>query len=142
MTLNGSRYVLVEFLPTVPYHTLFYGLRQLLLAGYVPVLAHMERYLCLRIQENLYDLLGCGCKLQMNYECLSGSRFSQEVRWCRRQVKQGKIHLLATDMHRADSRPPRIRKTMEWLESHVDSELIEQMTYGNPNRIIENKKMD
>ena len=48
LTLAGSRYVLVEFDPGVSYRQLYQGVRKLIMARYVPVLAHVERYLCLR----------------------------------------------------------------------------------------------
>ena len=44
LTLAGSRYVLVEFSPDCIYSQLFYGLSELIRGGYLPVLAHFERY--------------------------------------------------------------------------------------------------
>lgn len=140
-TMAGSRYVLVEFDPGVPYQKLFRGLRKLAGAGYVPVLAHMERYGCLREEKNLRDLLGCGCLLQMNYESLQGPWFREKVRWCRKQVLEGRIHLLGTDMHRMDFRPPRITEAFQWLDGHISAEGIERMTWTNPMRIINNENI-
>ena len=48
LTLADTRYVLVEFMPEVPYSTLFAAVRELRMAGYVPILAHVERYHVLR----------------------------------------------------------------------------------------------
>lgn len=141
LTMAGSRYVLVEFDPLVPYQTLFRGLRRLLSSGYIPILAHFERYACLRQEKNLEDLEGCGCKLQMNYESLQGSLFSKDLRWCRKQVQQGRVHLLGTDMHRLDYRPPEMDAAMRWLQGHVDGRVINQMVYENPRCIIKNKQM-
>ena len=44
LTMAGSRYVLIEFLPNVSYSRLYQRLRQLQGAGYIPILAHAERY--------------------------------------------------------------------------------------------------
>lgn len=38
LTLADTRYVLVEFMPEVPYSTLFAAVRELRMAGYVPIL--------------------------------------------------------------------------------------------------------
>lgn len=141
LTLNDSRYALIEFQPEVSYQMLYRGVRQLLLSGHIPVLAHMERYLCLRNAKNLADLMGSGCKLQMNYESIYGSRFNPDVRWCRQQILRGRIHLLGTDMHRMDYRPPELKKAMRWLTDHVDAETVGRMTYQNPLRIINNEQM-
>ena len=43
LTMAGSRYVLIEFLPNVSYSRLYQRLRQLQGAGYIPILAHAER---------------------------------------------------------------------------------------------------
>ncbi len=142
LTLAGSRYVLVEFEPMVPYQTLYRGIRKLTSAGYVPVLAHMERYLCLRQERNLEDLEGSGCIFQMNYGSLEGSWLHREVRWCRKQAVLGRIQLLGTDMHRMDYRPPEITGAFKWLEGHVSQELVDRMTWKNPMHLIRDEKIN
>lgn len=141
LTMAGSRYVLVEFDPGAAYSKLHQGIRGLLQAGYVPVLAHMERYLCLRQKENLEDLTGSGCLFQMNYESLAGSLLDREIRWCRRQVSLGKIQFLGTDMHRTDYRPPELKAALRWLERHVDQELLKAMCFENPMHMIRDEKI-
>lgn len=134
-TLAGGRFILIEFNPSVSYRSLFQGVRKLQMAGYKPVLAHIERYGCLR-QAGLEDLISGGCFLQMNYDSLCGRFYQSEVRWCRRQVEEGKIHVLASDMHRMDYRPPEIENALGWLERHINPERLEQMLYQNPFEII------
>lgn len=141
-TLADSSYVLVEFGEADPYGVIFNGIRILLNSGYVPILAHMERYSCLRKDGAMRELLKCGCLFQMNYDSLQGSRFDGEVRWCRRQVANGWIHLLGTDMHRIDYRPPDVEGALRWLERHVEEELLEAMLCGNSLCIINNDRID
>ncbi|MGN0158876.1 MAG: CpsB/CapC family capsule biosynthesis tyrosine phosphatase [Brotaphodocola sp.] len=140
MTMAGSRYVLVEFETSVSYKRLLQAIRKLSIAGYKPILAHMERYGCLR-KAGVGELLACGCALQMNYESLEGHWFSPEVRWCRNQIKKGSIHLLGTDMHRLSHRPPRIEKAWKWLETHISPEEVKRMTYANPVHIINDERL-
>lgn len=141
LTMAGSRYVLVEFDTGVSFQTLNRAIRQLLTARYVPVIAHMERYACLRDEKNLQEVYGSGCLMQMNYESLVGHWFSSEVRWCRKQVKDGHIHFLGTDMHRTDYRPPEISKAMEWLKDNIDRHARRDLTYQNALRMIKNEKI-
>ncbi|MCD8082709.1 MAG: protein tyrosine phosphatase [Clostridiales bacterium] len=136
LSMAGSRYVLVEFDPSVSYQTLYGGTRRLQLAGYVPILAHYERYVCLRREVNLSDLARSGCRLQMNFESLSGSLFDRDVRWCRRQFKEQRIDFMGTDMHRLDFRPPRIRDSLEWMQRNSDDAYLERLVYGNAARIL------
>lgn len=142
LTLAGSRYALVEFEPVTPYETVFRGIRKLCQSGYVPVLAHMERYICLRTERNLADLEGSGCLFQMNYESLEGNPLRKDVRWCRKQVMLGRIQLLGTDMHRLDFRPPETSRAQKWLTTHVSSDMLEQMMYRNPMHIINDEKIN
>lgn len=142
LTLAGSRYALVEFEPVTPYETVFRGIRKLCQSGYVPVLAHMERYICLRTERNLADLEGSGCLFQMNYESLEGNPLRKDVRWCRKQVMLGRIQLLGTDMHRLDFRPPETSRAQKWLTTHVSSDMQEQMMYRNPMHIINDEKIN
>lgn len=137
-TLAESSYVLVEFGPEVPYSYLFRGIRRIVNSGYIPILAHIERYACLHIKQNLEDLEGSGCLFQMNFDSLQGHWYQADVRWCREQVLEHRISLLATDMHRLDFRPPDIRRAMVWLKAHVDPEDLKKMLYENPMKIIEN----
>jgi protein-tyrosine phosphatase len=136
LTLAGSRYVLVEFDPGTSWQTMQRGIRQLGFAGYIPVLAHMERYACLREGDRVDELLSLGCKMQMNYDSLEGHWYQSEPRWCRRQIKEGKIHLLGTDMHRMDFRPPKIEPAIRWMEKHISPSDIERLTRGNAVRIL------
>ena len=138
-TLAGSRYVLVEFDNGVSYQTINRAIRHLITSGYLPILAHMERYHCLREKKYLDNLLSSGCYLQMNYESLEGHWFQSEVRRCRNLVKEGTIDFLGTDLHRVDYRPPEIGKAMEWLEKHVDADVIRRITYENAQCVIQNK---
>lgn len=138
-TLVKSPYVMVEFDPKVSYGYLFRGIRRLIDEGYIPVLAHFERYLCLREEKNLLDLHSCGCLLQMNYDSLKGRWFQTDVRWCRKQITENRVYLMGTDMHRLDFRPPDIEGPLRWLEDHVDSAVLKKMLYENPMKIIQYK---
>lgn len=143
-TLAGSSYVLVEFDETVPYEEMLRGIRALMNAGYRSVLAHMERYPCLRKKDAMEELSGNGCIFQMNYDSLQsrGLLSCKEVLWCRRQVKDGRIKLLGTDMHGIDHRTPDIREAMQWLEGHVEEETLDNILFRNPLCIINDEGID
>lgn len=136
LTLAGSRYVLVEFAPSVSYPAMFRAMRRISGSGHIPVLAHMERYPCLREEGRVQELRSCGCLMQMNYDSLKGFRFQREARWCRRQVLEGRVHVLGTDMHREDFRPPRIGEALRWLSANLSREQFEALTFSNARSMI------
>ncbi len=135
-TMAGSRYVLVEYDTGVSFQTLCRGQRQLMDAGYIPVLAHLERYGCLYEKGRVEELIRQGSKMQMNYESLTGGFFDRQLRWCRRQVLEGHIHLLGSDMHRLDFRPPEITGALLWLEKHTEAGARDLLVRKNAERII------
>lgn len=142
LTLAASRYVLVEFDPGVAYQVLYQGIRRLTMARFVPVLAHVERYRCMYEKHNFKEVAQCDCRFQMNYDSLAGPFWDSRVRWCREQVEEGNIHLLATDMHRMDFRKPDLAKPVAWLSKHVDEKKLKAMVWDNPHAIIKNERME
>ena len=44
LTMNGTRYVLVEFATSDAYSHIYRAVQDFVYAGYIPILAHVERY--------------------------------------------------------------------------------------------------
>ncbi|MDO5416761.1 MAG: hypothetical protein Q4F29_06140 [Lachnospiraceae bacterium] len=136
LTLAGSRFVLVEFSTEVSWSYLYQAVRKLSQAGYLPIIAHVERYPTLRQAGRLKELKEAGARLQMNFRSLQGSILNQRTRWCRNVVLEGSIHYLATDMHNTDSRRPEIDKTAEWLLKKGGMRLLRKLTEKNQEEIL------
>ncbi len=140
LTLADSSYILVEYRPSVSYRTLFESLRTLRMAGYLPILAHAERYAALR-KEGLCELRESGILIQMNYASIGRSLFQKDERWCRKQLKEGYIDFLGTDMHNTNRRPPRIQEAMKWLASHLSEEELVQLCQIHGSRVAANQNI-
>lgn len=140
LTMCGSNYVLIEFPPLVTYSRLFQGLRKIILARYIPILAHMERYRCLREKGRVDELIISGCVLQMNYCSIVGNRFNSEVRWCRCQIQQEHIHMLATDMHHLNERTPEIEKAVTWIKKNCSMGLYQKLVSNNAQSLLKKRK--
>lgn len=139
LTLAKSRYVLVEFSVKEEYRYLYQGLGQLLRAGYAPILAHVERYLCLsKKKDRLMELIEQGCYLQMNSSSLIGGIFDTEAAYNRKLFEQGMIHLVGSDSHDSRVRIPRMISAVEALKKKCDEELIRKVFLDNPVKIIKN----
>lgn len=114
LTLDGSQYVLVEFEPQVPYMKTYQAVRKLTMVGYIPIIAHVGRYACLREDSNMSELVQCDYRLQMNFNSLKGnSTLDKEVRWCRKQVMRNRVYCLGTGIHRMDCREPDIEENFQ-----------------------------
>ena len=147
LTLAGSRYVLTEFLPTSSWSQIERAVRELTMAGYLPVLAHIERYQCLREKGRLEELMKEGAYLQMNYGSLTKLSHFWKIRerldrrWCRRTLLAGYISFLGTDMHGNRHRVPNSAKAIAWIRKKGGSELARQLSIENPEKIILDEKL-
>ncbi len=136
LTLADSRYVLIEFLPNIPYSILYRSIREMVAARYRPVLAHVERYGALRVDGRIEELYDAGAYMQMNYRPVGGRWFDETTRWCRRMLKAGNIHFLGTDMHNTDGRRPQTREAMLWMAKHIEREDVAGMCYKNAQAVL------
>lgn len=142
LTMNGTRYVLVEFSPSVSYLELQQAVREFVVSGYVPVLAHIERYEVLRKNDQKIDeLIERGAYMQMNYGSIAGggmTAFAAE-NWCRKQIANGRIHMMGSDMHRVDMRPPELERPLKWLQSKGYLELLTDI---NPRHMLNDEPLE
>ena len=138
MTLADSRYVLVEFMPWVPYSEMQRCVRTLTQEQYRPIFAHVERYEVLREEGRPEELVDMGALLQMNYRRISGKWYEETTRWCRKMLKQEKIHFLGTDMHNTKTRRPSIDDAYVWMDKHLEPSYLKKICYRN-QKIILNK---
>lgn len=136
LSLAASRYILVEFHNSISLSKLLQDIRKMVMAGFFPVLAHVERYQSIRKKGVVEELTEAGCYMQMNYESLKGRIPNQDTLWCRREVLKGSIHFLGTDMHHLKYRTPEIIRVLKWLKRHCGKEQFDRMTRHNAKNIL------
>ncbi len=134
-TLHDSRYFLLE----PPHHVapprLADTVFDLLAAGYVPVITHPERLSWIEDHyETFVELARKGAWLQVTAGSLTG-RFGKAARyWAERLLDEGWVHILATDAHGVDRRPPLLaegqRVAERWLGAGEALHLVETRPQG------------
>lgn len=140
MTLAESNYALVEFSIRASYDTIYNGIKSLILAGYAPILAHVERYQCLKKEEDLImELIELGAYIQMNSNSLQGSFMDKEASYNRKLFSRGLIHFIGSDCHDAKYRTPKMESTVKILSKKIDKQLLNRVFQDNPQKIL-NKK--
>ena len=137
LTMADTRYVLVEFSPTVTFHYLSHAMDELLMAGYYPILAHAERYQC--ISDNLDkidDLVDEGVYIQIN----ANSFLTHPKKKALIQlVKDGVIHFIGTDCHRTDWRPVNLQAACRYLADLIDRNDYRRIFFENPQKLLNNE---
>jgi len=141
---NTGHYILVEF----PFNLILPGTRdvlfQLFLNGITPVLAHPERNLALqRNPDILSDLVAMGCLVQLTAMSITGELGHDAMQYSHFLLRQRQAHVIATDSHNAESRPPILSSAVE-VTAHIlgDTEAAEAMVTENPQQILNGKPLD
>lgn len=138
LTINHTKYMLVEMPFTHRPTYLEEALFQIQLQGITPVLAHPERIHT--IQENP-DLLAEFVSRGMLSQVTAGSvvgHFGEDVRQFTVELMQrGLVHVLASDTHFADGpRSPLLQPGMQAAAEIVGEERARQMVFDTPKAIL------
>ena len=142
LTLNGSRYPLVEFDFQGSGETQTLLLRELCDAGYRPLVAHPERYAYVQRDPRLINgWFKMGCLMQVNRGSLLG-RFGRNVQAMAVElVERGFATAVATDAHSCRSRTPWMRDIREVLTREVSPLCAKTLLRDNPLRILKNERL-
>lgn len=105
-TLNGTQYVLLDFSAGEKIATVHRGLEELLGAGYVPILAHAERYSNLRSLQDLYEFRENGVLIQIDIQSLCRGFGWRVQRRCHAILREGLADFASSDAHNLTDRPP------------------------------------
>lgn len=136
-TLNGSRYLLVDFSDDVSLYTITKALDQLLNAGYTPVLAHTEVYRSLRGDtRTICSLSDSGVILQLDSQSIMGDFGLGAKRAARRLLCHGLADIVASDAHDMDRRPPRLSACHAFVAEKYGEAYAGLLFADNPQRIL------
>ena len=99
LTMHDN-WVLCEFSLAFPSHSLKDILFEMQMQGYLPVIAHPERYIYLQQSKDFYDeLKATGCLFQLNVLALAGHYGKAVQELAHYLIKKGYYDLLGTDLH-------------------------------------------
>ena len=141
-TINGSRYALIEFSMNTPYRDIHKGLSNLLMLGITPVIAHIERYDALENNEKrVRELINMGCYTQINSnhvlrQKLFGERYKFMKKRARYFLDRDLVHIVASDMHNLDSRPPYMEQAYEIIAKNYGRNKAKELFVENPRKIL------
>lgn len=136
-SLNESGYVLVEFDPMVRPCEAVMIVILLVSFGWVPVIAHAERYPNLRCDGEIDGLLEEGCLLQVNAGSLTDRYYDEaEWRWARHLLLEKKVTFLGTDAHRTTWRPPAVKDGIRYILENCEKEYAERILFQNARELL------
>jgi protein-tyrosine phosphatase len=108
--------------------------------SYLQILvAHADRYPALykHSSKNLRRLIDMDCLIQINCDSLLNDKKADFVcKW----IEKGYVHLLGTDCHNLESRPPRMKQAQEMLVSRYGNAMFEFFR-DNAQKSLSGKKL-
>ena len=148
-SMNNTKYVLTEFSSLTGGAEALEIAGQLLASGWIPIIAHVERYNGLYAKtENgqgesseyridfVEELLDMECLLQINADSLEDESDRASGERARQLIRERKVSFLGSDAHRMNHRPPSVEQGLKYLYSHCEKAYAEAVTEDNAKRLL------
>ncbi len=106
--------------------------------GLVGVLAHIEKYhQLLANSARVESLVNDGFIMQVNADSIAGKFGPGVMNGCRRLIQRGLVHLVASDAHSADRRPPMLSIAHENVVRWAGEETAALLFKQNPLAVFQ-----
>lgn len=137
-TINGTRYLLIEFsdygIPPNTDEQIFL----LKSRGMVPIITHPERNpLLVRRPERILELINAGALVQVTANSITGfwgDKAQSVAEWL---LRQNAVHAVATDAHDPKRRRPVLSNARRAIARLVGDEIAADLVVNNPQAIVE-----
>ena len=138
-TLAGSRYLLLE----PPHHVapprFEDSVFQLMADGYVPVITHPERLSWIEQHYEVFQrLVHAGAWMQVTGGALVGRFGARPKYWAERMLDESLVHILATDSHHIDRRPPQLAEARDAAAARLGDAEALNLVCVRPRGIVAN----
>lgn len=141
-SMNGTRYILAEFsVHRGNMDDAKHCLRRYLEEGWIPIIAHAERY-CRTFAtiENVKILKDMGCLVQLNFYDLARDK-DDAIRSCAQALLQAELaDMMGSDAHRMDHRKPELTSGADYICKHCRAEYAEDVLWRNAAKLLLGKE--
>lgn len=134
-TLAGSRFVLTEFDPYETRDEMERCLERIIAAGYMPVIAHAERYRRITVLD-IRALKVLGAMVQINAYSIVNEKNAQTRRLANDCLSKRIVDFIGSDAHRLDHRPPKVDDGIDEIIKNNTEEYAEQIMVLNPIQFL------
>lgn len=138
-TLADSKYILTEFYNGHEFEEMLIYLDKFLNAGYIPIIAHIEKY-----QDIFSDIMQVqqikemGCLIQINCSSIGDISDIQTDLFVNELLHNRLVDFVGSDAHKSDYRPPLYVEGVTELYKYnkYDREYIDAILYKNAQELL------
>lgn len=142
LTMNQTRYVLIEFLFDEDTRFVFDSVFRLQKEGYKVIIAHPERYYFFQKEPYLlYDLVRLGCVIQVNKGSVLGEFGRTEQRLAYQILESNLAQAVASDAHDTRLRNSSMAEVRNILCRDFSDSYAELLLMKNPARILRDQNV-
>lgn len=140
ITLNNSRYMLVELDFRIDAASAFSKLEKLVSMGYVPVVAHPERYgFVIESPAQVSRIRSLGCLVQLNSGSIAGD-FGRFIQKTANLIAEKRLaDFIASDAHSQYSRTPNLSPVHELVCENLSYDYADVLFKINPVKVLNNE---
>lgn len=144
-TMNGTRFVLIEFSSATPYKDIHQAVQKTSLLGLTPVIAHIERYQALAFDDKkVRELIAMGAYTQINSSSvlkpkLFGDPLKDHKKRAQFFLDKDLVHCVASDMHNTTSRPPYMAEAYQKVAASYGQTRAQDLFIANPQTLLTNQ---
>lgn len=143
LSLNDSRYLLIELPFTSKYPNLIDMIKSIMDLGYIVIIAHPERYEKYNL-DDFEKMINMGVLMQGNISSLYGKYGEMPKTKIKEMLKRHMIHFIGSDIHHEKqtsySRINDVKIKIEELTG--SSEMAYELTCGNIDKVINNEVVE
>lgn len=141
-TINGSRYLLTEFPGNSARESFPEVLQSILDLGYIPLIAHPERYAAVcKAPELVVQWLDMGCHLQLTGSSILGEYGKAVQKTAAFLLKNDLVACIASDAHGLHSRSNFLLDVYDHLTVHYSKSYARCLMYETPMGICYNEDL-
>lgn len=143
LAMPGEKYFLVEYSPRTDYAYIKAGINNILHAGMIPMIAHVERYECMIEDiDRVEELRRMGTVIQVNSASVTGDMGKELKKYTKKLLKNGYVDVIASDAHSAGRRSPKLAECATYITKKYGYEYAENIFINNPKKIIKGKYLE
>ena len=136
-TMAGTKYAMIEFSPTDTREHIYDALQKVANAGYIPIIAHMERYPAIRKISQVKEMKSrFRAMVQINARSLTRKQPLLRRGFFDGIFKEGLVDFVATDTHAMEGRETCMTAGMKAAEEKYGAETVRRLM-KNAESIIE-----